>query len=76
MGAHQRRQVAVVIMRGDIELVGLGQVRHLLRLREAIPGNVDHRHVQSVFVEVRPVPAQRVKVFAGADTGGGGLLDL
>ena len=72
----KRRQVAVVVVGRDIELIALGQVSDLLGLREAVPRHVDHGDIERVLLEVGTVTAQGVEVLARADTRGGGLLDL
>ena len=51
----------------DVQLVGLGQVGHLLRGREALPLDVHLHHVHRVQLEVRPVLAHGLQLLARAD---------
>jgi hypothetical protein len=72
----ERGEVAVVVVGGDVQLVGLGELGDLPRLREAVPGDVHHDHVHRPGVEVGAVAAEAVEVLAGADRDGRRVLDL
>src|SRR5882724_8841277 len=69
-------QVAVVVVRGDVDLVGLGHAADLHGLGEAVPGHVDDGHVHRVALEERPVLAGADEALARGQARGGRLLDL
>ena len=72
----ERRQVAVVVVRRDIRLVGLSHRGHALALNPAVPGQVDDGDVGSMHLQVGPVLLGRDQTLAGRDPGGGGVFDL
>ena len=57
-------QPAAVVMRRDIDLVGLGEVGHLHRLEVAVPRHVDDRHIGGPGLEERPKGAARIEILA------------
>jgi hypothetical protein len=69
-------QVAVVVVRRDVDLARLGQPPDLHGLREAVPRYVDDRDVDRVPLEERTVLAQRHQALARGQAGRGRLLDL
>ena len=75
-GAHEARQVAVVVVRRHVVLVHLRQVAHFLGLAKAVPRDVYHEHVRRVVLEVGDVVAHVKQVFARADARGGGVFYL
>ena len=50
--AHQRRHVAVEVVRRAVDLVGLRHGRDLHRLEDAVPGQVDDADVHRALLEV------------------------
>src|SRR5688572_17357204 len=63
-GADEIRQVAVVVVGSDIDLIGLRQRGYFHRLQEAVPDRVDDRHIDRLMIEEMPIlaaPGQMLK---------------
>src|SRR5262249_25396972 len=79
-GAEMQRmqvgQVAVIVVRGDVDLARLGQPPDLHGLRETVPRHVDDGHVHRVLLQKRPVLAQAHQALARGQSRRGRLLDL
>ena len=67
VGAHQRGQVAVEVVRRAIDLVGLGHGRDLHRLEDAVPGQVDNADVHGIILEEIFELATAEKAFAARE---------
>src|SRR5262245_48814436 len=74
--ALERREVAVVVVGRDVQLVALGEVGDPARRPEALPTYVDLDHVHRVPLEVRPVLAHRLELLARADRDAHRVLEL
>src|SRR5437899_5545710 len=62
-------QMAVVVVRRDVDLACFRQPPDLHRLREAVPRHVDDRHVDRMALEERPVLAQGHQALARGQAG-------
>src|SRR5262245_56596635 len=69
-------QVAVVVVRGNVDLARFRQPPDLHRLREAVPGHVDDRDVDCVLLQKRPVLPETHQALTRGQPRRGRLLDL
>ena len=75
MGAYQRAQMAVEIMRRHIDLVGVGHCRDLQQFENAVPGHVDDRVIDRLVLEIGAELAPAIQRLAGRDRGAGRAPD-
>src|SRR6266851_4082758 len=61
MRADQRAEMAVEIMRRDIDLVGVSHGRDLDRFEDTVPGYVDDRVIDRLVLKIRPELAPAVQ---------------
>ena len=66
MRADQAAEMAVEIVRRDVDLVGVGHRRDLQRFEDAVPGHVDDRVIDRLLLEERPEIALAVDRFSEA----------
>ena len=64
---HHRAQVAVEVVRRDVDLAGFRASRDLHGLRDAVPHRVDNRHVHRAVVEIGLELAQADQRLAAGD---------
>jgi len=67
MRIHHRRQMAVEIVRRDVDLERFGGGRDLHRLPHAVPHRVDDRHIHRLLAEIGQELAQAQQCLARAD---------
>ena len=71
-----RRQVRVVVVRRNVELMRLRQQRDIPRARKPLPRYVDHHNVHRADVEVRAIVADRDQILPRGYRAAGAILDL
>ena len=71
-----RRQVRVVVVRRNVELMRLGQQRNIPRARKPLPRYVDHHDVHRADVEVRAIVADRDQILPRGYRAAGAILHL
>ncbi len=64
---HHRAQMAIEVVRGDVDLMRVGGCGDFHRLPDAVPWRIDDGHVHRLLAEIGHELAQAEQRLAGAD---------